>query len=292
MSFGEELHRLRTEAGISIPDLAARTGIFSDYLAEIEAGQDTATAHTVEKVTACLRELGISEDDLASLRNLASGRPVPDKLKGRSISAAYVSTGTVGWLAIAFILLTAAFESIVIAYGGYQKFASLSVFSATGLDLLLGRLADLSFLLEGLAGLSFMTWFYLAARNLSALGVRWLDHSPFEAFYFIVPIAQFYVPYALMAELWKASDSSFLDDHSWQKAKRSPLVVSWWSCFVLKQLILVFVAVGFNLELAGEVIFYVTCVIAALSVTALIREINDRQRKKRGFLGGVQQPMS
>src|SRR6266850_1353411 len=48
MSFGEELHRLRTEAGISIPDLAARTGIFSDYLAEIESGQWQTSAGQVE----------------------------------------------------------------------------------------------------------------------------------------------------------------------------------------------------------------------------------------------------
>lgn len=84
MSFGEELRRLRTQVGVSVPDLAARTGIFRDYLLAIEANQDKATAYTVEKVIGCLRQLGIQEDDLAGLSTLAGDTQALRKSKGES----------------------------------------------------------------------------------------------------------------------------------------------------------------------------------------------------------------
>ena len=60
-SFGQRLTQLREERNISIPDLAARTGLDARHIGRIEAGEINILVSTVFKLA---KGLGISPGEL------------------------------------------------------------------------------------------------------------------------------------------------------------------------------------------------------------------------------------
>jgi Domain of unknown function (DUF4328) len=78
----------------------------------------------------------------------------------------------------------------------------------------------------------FLAWVYLASRNLPALGVAGLRYRPgWSVGWFLLPIANVFMPYLVIKELWQASSGGFGTD--W-RSKRIPLVpAAWWAVEVL-----------------------------------------------------------
>jgi transcriptional regulator with XRE-family HTH domain len=60
-SFGQRLNQLREERNISIPDLAARTGLDARHIGRIEAGEINILVSTVFKLA---KGLGVSPGEL------------------------------------------------------------------------------------------------------------------------------------------------------------------------------------------------------------------------------------
>jgi hypothetical protein len=78
----------------------------------------------------------------------------------------------------------------------------------------------------------FLAWVYLASSNLPALGVAGLRYRPgWSVGWFLLPIANVFMPYLVIKELWQASSGGFGTD--W-RSKRIPLVpAAWWAVEVL-----------------------------------------------------------
>src|SRR5215813_7191472 len=63
--FGMKMRQYRERAGLSLTDLAGRTGLSTSYLTEIEHGKKYPKAEKIERLA---DELGRSYDDLVSIR--------------------------------------------------------------------------------------------------------------------------------------------------------------------------------------------------------------------------------
>jgi transcriptional regulator with XRE-family HTH domain len=66
-TFGEEICRLRTAAGLSPRDVAQRTDLFIDYVLQIEAGKLSPTKDAFEKIQGLFQEAGVGADELEKL---------------------------------------------------------------------------------------------------------------------------------------------------------------------------------------------------------------------------------
>ena len=78
-----------------------------------------------------------------------------------------------------------------------------------------------------------MLWLRRAHENLRALGVGWLEYTPWEAFYFTVPVLNLIRPFQVVREVWKTSGPDLQDEHSWQSTPTPPLIWLWWTLFLI-----------------------------------------------------------
>jgi transcriptional regulator with XRE-family HTH domain/Zn-dependent peptidase ImmA (M78 family) len=78
--FGMKLRKFREDAGLSLTDFAARTGLSTSYLTEIEHGKKYPKA---EKIARLAEVLGNSYDDLVSIRLNEELRPLAGFLGSR-----------------------------------------------------------------------------------------------------------------------------------------------------------------------------------------------------------------
>ena len=84
-------------------------------------------------------------------------------------------------------------------------------------------------LLVAMAG-GFLTWLYQLRANVRALGVRRPRFSrAWVIAAFFVPGLNCVRPYAVVAEIWRASSPESLDPFEWQDVRVPPLLRGWWS---------------------------------------------------------------
>jgi hypothetical protein len=176
----------------------------------------------------------------------------------------YRSAQAIGWLAILLIALAAALEVAV----GLQV-VQFNPLQAAGA--------------EGLAAVAFLAWVRRAYANLRPLGAQVLRDTPISAVtWFLVPVFGWVLPYLVMRDLWKLSDSS--DPHGLNEA-RSNLVLAWWVLWVgpgLAVLAVIFLRPTFEVGPAGLAIlvsmFIAARVVAAALASAVILNITARQQ--------------
>ncbi|TWU13557.1 hypothetical protein CA54_23920 [Symmachiella macrocystis] len=78
----------------------------------------------------------------------------------------------------------------------------------------------------------FLRWTYLASRNARSLVAEKLEYSPGWAVgWFFVPIVNFWKPYQVMIEIFKASNPNMDDD--WQESSSPPATSRWWTMWVI-----------------------------------------------------------
>lgn len=85
--FGDAIHRIRTSAGMSMHEFAARVGTSSSSVCEWENGTHGAPLKRIQRIAA---EFGI---DISSLMNLETDRPRPYLALGATIKAARRKAG-------------------------------------------------------------------------------------------------------------------------------------------------------------------------------------------------------
>lgn len=103
-TFGQELQRLRTQAGVSVAEIAHSTGLFRDYLAKIELDREIASSSTIETLALYFKEAGIAVDDLTQLRSLAA-QALAQRVRVRRPKSITILAG--------FIFISAAYSSLV-----------------------------------------------------------------------------------------------------------------------------------------------------------------------------------
>ena len=80
------------------------------------------------------------------------------------------------------------------------------------------------------AALCLLFWIFRANKNAAALSGLPLDHSPGWAVgWFFVPFANWWKPFEVMREIYKASRTP----HEWRKAKRAAIVGWWWGVYLI-----------------------------------------------------------
>jgi Domain of unknown function (DUF4328) len=92
----------------------------------------------------------------------------------------------------------------------------------------------------------FLIWLYQASANLRILQAAGVVYSPTKAvFSFFIPIANFFLPYLVVQEIWRASNPSAVKDvRSWQQTPRSWLVLIWWIAFMAAMFLRVFASMA------------------------------------------------
>lgn len=88
-------------------------------------------------------------------------------------------------------------------------------------------------------GILTIVWMYRIATNLRALGRQGLSWAPGWAIGgWFTPPCVFVVPWLVLKELWRASDSDIAPyDTSWKQRPVSPLVNAWWVLYGLVPLL-------------------------------------------------------
>jgi hypothetical protein len=96
-----------------------------------------------------------------------------------------------------------------------------------------GALGGLRLLLFAATATLFLAWIYHARANVRALGVRrprftrgWAVGA------FLVPGLNLFRPYAVLGEIWQASDPTILDPFGWRGARVPRCLRLWWGATV------------------------------------------------------------
>jgi heme/copper-type cytochrome/quinol oxidase subunit 2 len=111
---------------------------------------------------------------------------------------------------------------------------------------LAGPLAILQFVTWLGSLILFLSWFYRANANVRAMGADGLTGSPgLSVAWFFIPIAFLFMPFVVMRDTWKASESP----RDWQGQPTNPLLGFWWAAFLVANLAATF---SFRLSLSGD----------------------------------------
>ncbi len=154
----------------------------------------------------------------------------------------YVSPGSLAaWLTGAFIVLLlvqslAVFSDIVevelltaIASGAYYTWTEIE-----SNDIRQAVIGSMQFLVTILTGVLFLLWIHRCYKNTQVFGCHGLNFTPGWAVgWFFVPILNMVQPFRVIREIWKGSDPSIGNAHSWQNAPSTTLLPVWWAFFVI-----------------------------------------------------------
>lgn len=80
-------------------------------------------------------------------------------------------------------------------------------------------------------GILFLIWVVRKHCNARGLEATGLHYGPVMCVvWFLIPIFQFFKPYSVVKEIWRASNpqSSILDTEDWMRSRELPHLVSWW----------------------------------------------------------------
>ena len=150
----------------------------------------------------------------------------------------YISTRLAASLLTILFLLTAAvsglfagFEisqiQLLLRIGNYSEVSEEARWAHTFIrnTLLLSRLA-----LFGLTAVGFIIWLHRARINVRAFGCRGFRYPRIWAIIgFFVPILNFFRPYQVVSEVWRASDPRAIDTPvAWMSMPVSRYVLAWW----------------------------------------------------------------
>ncbi len=93
-------------------------------------------------------------------------------------------------------------------------------------NLVLTLLGNFTYIITAIA---FILWMRQANRNLAALGSFEVKHRPSDVpWAFFIPVLNFYKPFLIMNEIWKASSPQSPSGNAWKHEKTSWLIISWW----------------------------------------------------------------
>jgi hypothetical protein len=134
-----------------------------------------------------------------------------------------------------------------------------------------------------LTGVIWLVWQHRSQTNLHAARLRELTFSPgWTVGWWLIPLANFVMPFQTMRELWKASTG----DERWWQLRTSPIIGSWWAAWLGANVLdrvagavtggastIDKVISGSRLFLFGEIV----TISAGILALAIIRSVIERQ---------------
>jgi hypothetical protein len=158
-------------------------------------------------------------------------------------------------------------------------------------------------LLAALAGagcvVSFLVWFSRSYGNLRALGGEGLEYSPGVAIgWWFVPVGNFWKPFRVAVEIWRASDPTTLKSDLASRAQMPTpaLLAVWWMAWLTALILDNLVAAPDRIAYQGEVVTLPMVVasgfdiLAAALAMAVILEIDRRQARRHASITAMSAP--
>lgn len=144
-------------------------------------------------------------------------------------------------------------------------------------------------------GVILLFWLHHAYRNLQAWGIKGLGFTPGWAVgWWFIPIMNFFKPYQVVRQLWKASDPEVdrANPESWKQAPGTPWMPLWWVMWLIAIVNLKFTGTAVNpgnLELLNKVsiVSRSAHLIAAILLIFIVRTITQRHEKNASSAGPV-----
>lgn len=149
----------------------------------------------------------------------------------------------------------------------------------------------------------FLMWMYRASKNLASLGLGGQRFSPWWAVgWWFIPIAHLFMPYQVMAEIWRGSHSE--GSAGWRDGSVSGLVLLWWGFWVLYIVTSVVAPAGISVvidgwglettelvpsraELGWSLMSNGALICSGVLAIMVVRQISGRQEARRRVLMGV-----
>ncbi len=219
--------------------------------------------------------------------NLDSYRPSTGLVKllcfllGASAMLRLVGAGS-GWLDVELLGKHSSFDQISDAELITAGVRALLVFGATAL-------------LSIVTAIVFCVWVVRAAKNARALGAQGMTVSPgWCAGWFFVPIANLFMPFKGVSEIYKASEPGVKppNPEGWMGVPLPGLLVAWWALWVMSLLInnasftlgsdqsMDTLVTSAWMTIVGQTI----SMVAAFCAMGVVRVIHDRQQERAQML--------
>ncbi|BDI28581.1 hypothetical protein CCAX7_006320 [Capsulimonas corticalis] len=123
------------------------------------------------------------------------------------------------------------------------------------------------------AGVVFLVWIHRLYKNLTALGIANLRHSPGVAvIMFILPFINLYKPIVIVREIWRATSPQAtlsIVKGRWTETPSTPLIGFWWIAYLCYNLVNTLIAVNSSNSQFETAPYEVGAALSVLSGTLL-----------------------
>jgi|GEM_PF-2388184 hypothetical protein len=236
----------------------------------------------------------------------AGDAPIPRAAFDAGTSAPVLTFNPIAKLAkavqvLVIIQLSFAAVTLLLFFGSIVaeviELHNLSELATNAIDII----GIVQFILYAVTGILFVIMLLRAFRNLAFLHATPTASKEWQVGWsWLIPLANLYIPFVVVLEIWKASDPAALDNVAWRQTKDSKLVGAWWilyivfvfangACRLLSRFLendpqnnAVAIAI-LPLFICRESVFIATGVLFILVVRALV----TRQEKKREALSST-----
>ncbi len=152
-----------------------------------------------------------------------------------------------------------------------------------------------SFIVWLLTVICFCIWAVRSSKNARSLGAQGMEVSPgWAAGWFFVPIANLFMPFKAVSEIWKASDpEAGADPTAWKNAAAAPVAL-WWTLWIVSGII---GGISFQFGFGGtnsiealkmstyvQMFGSVVSMLCAFAAVSVVRGIQFRQEQKAAML--------
>jgi len=152
---------------------------------------------------------------------------VSTRASARWVTGLLVASGAVAWIAVGIDLAELRLLSRLVE-GHAVELPEREAFALTREVV---RVLQLSLILATV-GL-FIAWLYRSRVNVRAFGARRLQWARnWSVLAFLIPVANLLLPYAVIREVWQASDPRATDPLEWKLVRPGRLLRLWWGAVV------------------------------------------------------------
>ncbi len=102
-------------------------------------------------------------------------------------------------------------------------------------DLVFLIIATLILVIEIVALIVTLYWFYRANKNIHAFGAKEVSSPIMAVVWWFIPILDLWKPHSVAQQIWKASNPQIILSNSieWKNSPRSNIIIFWWVLFLL-----------------------------------------------------------
>ena len=191
------------------------------------------------------------------------------------------------WISVAINVAAVLADAYMLSFLQRLRAGTAGDSDAGRADVFVASTVGLQFVAYSVIAIVFLMWLYRARANLVPLGIEDARWKPGWAIaWFFIPIMNYFRPYQVVAELWRASDPTAVPG-SWHQRPGSGLLPWWWVLYLVGN-VMIWGLVGFDvstipelelitgLRLVGAALLTISSILAI----NIVREIDRRQTQR------------